>query len=228
MFGRAFEEFYRCPERMIDFSPVGELSERPGFFRLGPHALGYGRIAGGGGQQKADAELPDVSGQVSISGSTVRLPFDPTEVLDNLRFERYPHRGLGGAKEFLKRSYYLLRPLTSRSLRSQIQKFHARRSRWPAFPKWPVDTSVENICGNILLRLLQGSIGSFPFVWFWPRGYEGCVAMTHDVETAAGRDFCRALLDLNDSFGVKASFQLVPEDRYSVPRELLEEIRNRG
>jgi peptidoglycan/xylan/chitin deacetylase (PgdA/CDA1 family) len=228
MFGRAFEEFYRCPEGMIDLAPVGEPSGGPGFFRFSPQAMGYGRLAGGGGKQKANAELPDVSGQVSVSGSTVRLPFDPTEVLDNLRLERYPHRGLGGAKEFLKWSYYLLRPLTGRSLRSQIQKFHARQSRWPVFPKWPVDTSVENICSNILLRVLQGSIESFPFVWFWPRGSEGCVVMTHDVETAAGRDFCPALLDLNDSFGVKASFQIVPEDRYSVPRELLEEIRNRG
>jgi hypothetical protein len=35
-------------------------------------------------------------------------------------------------------------------------------------------------------------------------------------------------MDLNDSFGIKSSFQVVPEDRYPVPRSFLENIRARG
>ena len=45
--------------------------------------------------------------------------------------------------------------------------------------------------------------------------------MTHDVETAAGRDFCQTLMDIDDSFGVKASFQVIPEERYRVDEEFL-------
>jgi hypothetical protein len=52
--------------------------------------------------------------------------------------------------------------------------------------------------------------------------------MTHDVETTAGRDFCGELLDIDDSFGLRASFQIVPEERYAVPAEFLDAIRNRG
>ena len=52
--------------------------------------------------------------------------------------------------------------------------------------------------------------------------------MTHDVETAAGRDFCSTLMDLDDEHGVKASFQVVPEQRYAVPEAYLESIRSRG
>jgi hypothetical protein len=52
--------------------------------------------------------------------------------------------------------------------------------------------------------------------------------MTHDVETAAGRDFCSTLMDINDEFGIKASFQVVPEIRYDVPESYLEQIRSRG
>ena len=52
--------------------------------------------------------------------------------------------------------------------------------------------------------------------------------VTHDVETSAGRDFCPGLMDLNDSFGIKAAFQIVPENRYSVPQALLDCIRERG
>jgi hypothetical protein len=52
--------------------------------------------------------------------------------------------------------------------------------------------------------------------------------MTHDVENAAGRNFCEQLLDINDSFGIKASFQIVPEERYQVTHEFLNRLRDRG
>jgi hypothetical protein len=52
--------------------------------------------------------------------------------------------------------------------------------------------------------------------------------MTHDVETSAGRDFCPALMDMDDSFGIKASFQIVPERRYPVSQSFLNRIRAKG
>ncbi len=51
--------------------------------------------------------------------------------------------------------------------------------------------------------------------------------MTHDVETSAGRDFTFKLIDLDDSYGIKASFQVIPELRYEVPDEYVREIRSR-
>ena len=52
--------------------------------------------------------------------------------------------------------------------------------------------------------------------------------MTHDVETAEGRDFCTTLMDLDDSYGIKASFQVIPEVRYEVSEAFLHELRGRG
>jgi hypothetical protein len=52
--------------------------------------------------------------------------------------------------------------------------------------------------------------------------------MTHDVETSAGRDFTPQLMDLDESYAIPASFQVIPEDRYEVPDEYVQEIRNRG
>ncbi len=52
--------------------------------------------------------------------------------------------------------------------------------------------------------------------------------MTHDVETRAGRDFTGELMDLDDSYGIKASFQVIPERRYDVPDDYLSFVRNRG
>jgi hypothetical protein len=52
--------------------------------------------------------------------------------------------------------------------------------------------------------------------------------MTHDVETEAGRDFCRNLMDIDDSFAIKASFQVIPESRYEVSPQFLASIQDRG
>ena len=35
--------------------------------------------------------------------------------------------------------------------------------------------------------------------------------MTHDVEGPPGCDFCDQLMDLDDRFGIKSAFQLMPE-----------------
>jgi hypothetical protein len=80
----------------------------------------------------------------------------------------------------------------------------------------------------MLLSLRAKGIDRVPFIWFWPDGARGCLTMTHDVETEAGRNFCAELMDLDDAFGIKASFQIVPEKRYSVSTKFLASIRNRG
>ena len=67
-----------------------------------------------------------------------------------------------------------------------------------------------------------------PFIWFWPDGAPSSAIMTHDVETSAGRDRCTWLMDVDDAYGIKASFQIVPEERYEVSPAFLEQIRARG
>ncbi len=67
-----------------------------------------------------------------------------------------------------------------------------------------------------------------PVYWFWPQGASSCALMTHDVETALGVDLCPMLMDVNDSFGIKASFQVIPEERYHVTPAFLQSIRDRG
>jgi hypothetical protein len=52
--------------------------------------------------------------------------------------------------------------------------------------------------------------------------------MTHDVETAVGRDFCATLMDITSSFGFFSSYQVVPEVRYTVPESYRREVVERG
>jgi hypothetical protein len=213
----------------VTFVLAGEMSAEQGYFRFGQDVVCYGRSCAGALVQQAQGPLYDVLPDVRVENGTVRLPFDPTEVIDNLRLERYPHGGPSGYASLLKTIYYWFRPLTTQALRKQVQRFHARNWRKLSFPHWPVDTTVENLCeALILLSLKAKGVERIPFVWFWPQGARGCVLMTHDVETTAGRNSCKELLDLDDSLNVKASFQIVPEERYAVTAEFLDAIRQRG
>jgi hypothetical protein len=66
------------------------------------------------------------------------------------------------------------------------------------------------------------------FIWFWPEGAEGCVMLTHDVEERAGLDFCEQLMDIDEAFGLRSAFQVVPEGRYTLPIGFIDETRGRG
>jgi hypothetical protein len=52
--------------------------------------------------------------------------------------------------------------------------------------------------------------------------------MTHDVETALGVSLCPYLMDMEDAFDIKGSFQIIPEERYDVTDDFLDSIRRRG
>jgi hypothetical protein len=230
---KAILDYYRCPEGIAEFSLAGELSPDAGFFRFGPEAVCYGQSAAGRRSARAGEGLYDVFADVSTRNARAHIPFDPNQVIDNLRLERYVH-STGGwtlpvSHTLLGRAYYFARKLLPDVFRRHIQKTYFRGWQQLPFPSWPVDTSVESLCESLLaLSMKVQGPDRVPFIWFWPEGAMGCVVMTHDVETAAGRDHCSEVMDLDDSFGVKASFQIVPEQRYSMPESFLESIRNRG
>jgi hypothetical protein len=52
--------------------------------------------------------------------------------------------------------------------------------------------------------------------------------MTHDVEGPAGRDFCGALMDLDESFDIPSAFQIIPEASSQTFDGLMEQLRQRG
>ena len=226
---QAVNDRYRCPEGFLDFLLSADLSPDPGYFQFGPDTTCYGRTSNGAHQSDIGPHLCDTLPGVLLDGRQLVLPCAPNEVIGNLRLERYPNSQLGRSEKLLKGIYYWLRPLTDRSLRKSIQKLRAANWQKRKFPQWPVDTTVENICERLLLLSLQAnSVDRVPFIWFWPDGARGCISMTHDVETITGRNFCARLLDIDDSFGIKASYQIVPEGRYPVTQEFLTQLRHRG
>lgn len=228
---QAVNDRYRCPQEFLDLGVNKELFNDAGYFLFGPNTTCYGRLSSGAGASRADSFLLDAIRHVSKDDGRLSFPFNPTEIIENLRLERYANgRQVTSAFDnLLRKFYYLVRPLTNLEVRKQVQKFRARNWNKQPFPKWPVDTTVENICEGVLSMSIEAKGAErVPFVWFWPEGASGCVTMTHDVETEAGRDYCSELMNVDDAFGVKAAFGIVPEERYEVSPSLLDAIRNRG
>jgi hypothetical protein len=225
---RAVIDYYRCPEPFLDVSINEDIANPAGFFRFGADIL-YGRCSRGYSKSQLQGDLYDVSQDLVLDKPRVSLPFDPTEVVDNLRLERYASSQESGVRTLAKRSYYSLRPIVPFLLRKQLQKFHLRNWRELSFPSWPIDCTVESICEKVLFLALKASgADRIPFVWFWPEGATSSLLMTHDVETKVGKEFCSELMDIDDLFGIKASFQIIPEGRYSVSMPFLAGIRQRG
>ena len=223
-------EYYRCPEEYSSFALLGTLSGKPGYFRFGQDTICYGRYIGRETASRPEDRQFDAFRDTEIKNGTVYLPFDPSEVVDNLRLENYAPDWRGHfSTSVIARIYYLLRPFLSVGIRKHIQEFHFRGWNDLTFPRWPADCSVDNLLSQLLALFLKTSvIDRIPFIWFWPRGASSCAIITHDVETEVGCRFCSELMDTDDAAGVKASFQVIPEQRYIVTPEFLATIRDRG
>jgi hypothetical protein len=224
---------FRCPEDVANFTVAANIPEKAGYFRFSS-ATCYGRCSGEPPAALVTNTLPCADQHLRIDGTTVQLPFDPVQILDNLRHERYTANSKRGVKslrrkDLIRNAYYLARPFMPVGVRKQFQKMYFRGWEKVPFPTWPVDRTVDNICEQLLVFAMKSkNRNKVPFVWFWPDGARSCAIMTHDVETSTGADFCPRLMDLNDSFGIKSSFQIVPEERYPVAPRFLESIRERG
>src|ERR1700675_794093 len=233
---RSLSEYYRIPDNKLpSVSLAGDdFSDKTGFFRFGRKNLCYGRCTSGVTPLLADSGKYDAYEHVHVDNGTVQLPFNFSEVIDNLRLERYreniaPSLEFFAATEAVRRTYYFFRDWLPDSLRRHLQKAYFRGWMDLPFPSWPVDFTVDDLHEELLHLLMEsGGLKNVPFIWFWPDGASNCLMMTHDVETSAGRDFALKLIDLDDKYGIRASFQVIPEERYAVSDEYVREIRKRG
>jgi hypothetical protein len=230
---RALLDYYRCPEGAVRLALAGGLSQDAGFFRFGSDTVCYGQSASGPCAGVPVNGLHDTWAAATMNRGVLHVPFDPSQVVDNLRLERYAtdQAGTDGSlpTSWQRSAYYALRTFMPSGLRRSLQRRYFRDWATRPFPRWPLDDTVERIMERlIILSLRSQGIARMPFVWFWPEGAPSCVIVTHDVETAAGRDACGWLMDTDDAHGVKASFQVVPEERYEVRPAFLDEIRRRG
>jgi hypothetical protein len=227
------EAYFRLPGGATRVATEGSLSPDAGYFRFGAATL-FGRCSGESPATYARGDLPTLSAAAGAPDSPVRLPFDLAEVAANLRHERYrqkSHRYLERATRTrgIRAAYYALRPLLPVGVRKHLQRIRLRGWDRIEFPRWPVDCSVDALMQDTMALIMRSEgIRRMPFIWFWPDGAESCVMMTHDVESRAGRAFCDALMDLDDSVRIKAAFQVIPEAHCERSTGLMARLRDRG
>ncbi|MGB6430521.1 MAG: glycosyltransferase [Candidatus Acidiferrales bacterium] len=231
---RVLSDYYRVPERELGPVWAAEPSGETGFFRFGPEVICFGQSASGVSSKVDNSDAYDALKSARRKDSEVYLPFDPAQIIENLRRERYVRRSRANQRRIVdhplaRKSYYYIRELLPVSIRKHLQKVYLSGWQKLRFPSWPVDFTVDKIHEELLrLSMEAGGVERVPFIWFWPEGASNCLIMTHDVETAAGRDFTPVLIDLDHFYGFNASFQVIPEKRYEVPDEYVRQIRSRG
>ena len=108
--------------------------------------------------------------------------------------------------------FYFIKPLVPRRLQIIFRRQIIRQKRNRFAQVWPIN---ENA-------------GKVPADWSgWPEKKEFAFILQHDVDTQCGHDKCRKLMDLEEKFGMRSTFYLVPE-RYIVSYHLIQEIKERG
>ena len=230
---RAVVDQMKCPASALDGIEAGAAGGA-GFFRFGNLRL-YGRVDGGAVAPSCTEPLPEARPQAGSGNGRSRLPFDPTEVIDNLRLERYVGAVnsevgyLSNKQSFARRVYYALRPLFPVAFRRILQRRALKDWSKIPFPNWPIDTTADDVAKQVMMLAVEAAPEKkVPFIWYWPRGYSSCGIMTHDVETGVGQDFCPRMLELEKRYGIRSAFELVPEVRYEISDQVVEAIRAAG
>jgi hypothetical protein len=164
-------------------------------------------------------------------GATL-LPFDPDELVLNLRSERYAQLERSWrrtVRSSARRAYYALRPLIPRgaqiALRRAFTRLQTRGGQ--AFPRWPTEPALHDLCSFVLTCVADAAGQPVPYLAPWPNGHEWALVLTHDVETAVGRDAIGRIRAVEEALGYRSSWNLVPA-RYTVEDALVAELTGSG
>ena len=227
-------DYYRVPLELQPLASTADPSGDAGFFQFGADAICFGRCKSGVSAKVDGSPLPDASKDIRASAAGMQLPCDISEAIDNLRRERYLAAPEAGNQRWMnnalvREAYYVLRGMLPTSFRHSLQRRYLSDWKELKFPRWPVEFAVDALHeAQLRLSMEASGMQKVPFIWFWPDGAPSCLILTHDVETKAGRDFTPTLMDMDADHGLRASFQVIPEERYEVPADYLQEIRARG
>lgn len=118
------------------------------------------------------------------------------------------------------RLYYRLRPVIPIPLRQVLQRGRNRSLETPA--NWYVPES--------FIAEFDNTIRSSPnrkVIHPWPDDIQMAVSLTHDVETKVGFGLIDRLAKLEESYGLRSAWNVIPY-KYQVDKGLLNDLRERG
>lgn len=229
-----FLDHTKCPPSSVRGITCAPGDGPENFFQFGGLQL-FGRSNGMPNKQVAPGDKTSFDPLYVEENRPAALPFDLTEIMENLRREKYVDAAsaqisyIADSRSLPRRIYYAIRPLMPVRVRRHLQRLALQDWSKIAFPSWPVDTTVEDLIEKVwILALKTSPTKQIPFIWYWPYSHHSCAIMTHDVETSIGQDFCLRMLEIEREYEIRSSFEVVPEVRYEVSGEVLEAIRKAG
>jgi len=123
-----------------------------------------------------------------------------------------PTPGDRNSLSLLYRLFYAFKPAIPRYIQLFLRRKIVMHKRAKYAHVWPIDESA----------------GHPPLTWRgWPDNKKFAFVLMHDVDTQAGHDKCRYLMDLEEKLGFRSTFNFVAE-RYRISPSLLDEIKARG
>jgi len=113
----------------------------------------------------------------------------------------------------LNKFYYALKPTIPWGVRIAFLRARAIRLRAAHSAVWPIDEKA----------------GVTPPGWpGWPEGKSFALVLTHDVEWTKGLDRIERVMELEKKYGIRSSFNLIPEREYRVSDSLRSRIDESG
>ena len=127
-----------------------------------------------------------------------------------------------------KKIYFQIKPLFPKKLRNWIRSLLNRYSRRGFAFGWPIEDRYVCFQWEVmrqLLIILRLEVSRF--INFWPEQYDFSLVLTHDVETGIGQSFIQSVADLEESLGLRSSFNFVIGD-YAIDDKVVEDLKSRG
>jgi peptidoglycan/xylan/chitin deacetylase (PgdA/CDA1 family) len=139
-------------------------------------------------------------------------------------------RGVAGETQALPPSalaaFYRVRGVIPRWLQLALRRALIKRQGLPNFPKWPYDESARDLLAALAATLAPPGT-EIRFRWFWPGRARAALALTHDVESAAGLRNALRIADVEAQRGFRSSFNVV-NSSYEIDHGVLRELADRG
>jgi hypothetical protein len=191
--------------------------------------------SGLGGAWRPDVPILGADGRRRASvwrspdGGTI-VPFDPDQLVANLRSERYRELAGGSRRKvrsLSRRAYYAVKPAMPHRTQIALRRGFSRVQRRTRFPHWPIEPALHDLVAFVLHRVADAAGEPVPYLAPWPAGHDWALVLTHDVETAAGRDAIDRVRAVEEAAGYRSSWNLVPE-RYTVDDALVDDLQLTG
>ena len=143
--------------------------------------------------------------------------------------ERYAAgSGRTGVKRLALRSYYTVRPVLPRAVRSGCAGASQPRAGTHAVPAWPLEPSLHDHYDCCCAGSPRSPASRCRCLGAWPDGHgRWALVLTHDVETARAATHAQLLRGLEARTGYRSSWNFVPE-RYATPDALVESLKADG